>query len=214
MASPPPSQPSSQPTRRGFLKKGLAGGALLALGGAGFLASRGTRMAPPPKEPLQVLDATGYAIVHALCERLVSPRPGTPTVDQVNTAYNVDAILTHAGADVRKEVKQLLGLFENGLAGFLFGGRTHPFTQLSPEEQDEVLREWRDSRLMVRRTGYQALRSLALAAYYSSELSWPAVGYPGPPQGFHQPDAKPWKGGGEPRPEGNGVYHPESEEQR
>jgi hypothetical protein len=209
MASPPD---FPLPTRRGFLTKGLLGGALLALGGAGWLASRDTRRVPPPKEPLRVLDATEYAIVSALAARLIDPRPGTPTVEQVNTAYNVDAILQNADAGARKDFKQLLGLFENGLAGFLFGGRTRPFTQLSPETQDEVLREWRDSRLNVRRTGYQALRSVVMAAYYSSDLAWPAVGYPGPPEGFHQPDAKAWKGGGEPRPDGNGVYHPETPE--
>ena len=68
----------------------------------------------------------------------------------------------------RRSCRQLLGLFENGLAGFLFGGRTRPFTRLDGPEQDRVLVEWRDSRLAVRRTGYAALRTLVLAGYYQS----------------------------------------------
>jgi hypothetical protein len=40
------------------------------------------------------------------------------------------------------------------------------------------------------------------------------VNYPGPPRGFHQPDAPVWKGGGQPRPEGNGVFHEEAETPR
>lgn len=201
------STPASNESRRGFLKKGLLGGALLALGGAGFLASRGPRPAPPPKQPLRVLDEAEYAIVSALAARVVDPRPGTPTVEQVNVGGNVDTILSHASEDVRKELKQLLRLFENGLTNLLFGGRPRPFTRMSADEQDAVLREWRDSRIEVRRTGYQALRLLVMAAYYSSPMTYAAVSYPGPPQGFHQPDAPVWKGGGQPRPEGNGVWH-------
>jgi len=201
--------PPDLTTRRSVLKKGLLGGALLALGGAGLLATRGTRRVPLPKEPLTVLSADEFAVVHAIAERVLAPRPGAPTVDQLNVGYTVDVILSRAGEDVRKELKQLLGLFENGLAGFLFGGRTKPFTQLAPEAQDDVLREWRDSRLELRRTGYQALRTLVGAAYYSSKDSYAAVGYPGPPEGFHQPDAPEWRGGGQPRPEGNGVFHEE-----
>ena len=68
------------------------------------------------------------------------------------------------------------------VAGFLFSGRVTPFTALDPSAQDVVLREWRDSRLAVRRTGYEALRKLVLASYYSAPEVWPSMGYPGPPQ--------------------------------
>jgi len=206
--------PPESTTRRSFLKKGLLGGVLLTLGGAGLLATRSTRRVPLPPEPLRVLDTDEFAIVQALAERVIAPRPGTPTVTQIRVAQRVDAILWRADGGVRQEVKQLLRLFESGLAGFLFEGRTLPFTQLEPEAQDAVLRGWRDSRLSVRRTGYQALRALVAAAYYSSSDTHASVGYPGPPQGFHQPDAPEWRGGGQPRPEGNGVFHQEVDEGR
>lgn len=118
-----------------------------------------------------------------------------------------DQILARADAGARDELKQLIKLFENALGNFLFGGRVNPFTQLPGDEQDRVLLEWRDSRLLIRRTGYQALRTLVLAAYYSQSQSWRAVGYSGPPQGFHQPESAVWTGAG-PRPDGNGVFHP------
>ena len=106
------------------------------------------------------------------------------------------------------ELKQLLGLFENALAGFVFGGRTEPFTALDAAAQDRVLEEWRDSRVALRRTGYNALRTLVLAGYYQSPLTWKPIGYPGPDEDFYQPDAPVWFGGSSPRPEGNGVFHP------
>jgi hypothetical protein len=72
-------------------------------------------------------------------------------------------------------------VLESALAGMIFDGRTKPFTRLSPEAQDAVLAHWRDSRLLVRRTGYQVLRKLTCAAHYAQPTSWASVGYPGPP---------------------------------
>jgi hypothetical protein len=108
-------------------------------------------------------------------------------------------------------VKQLLGVFENALAGFVFGGRREPFTRLPPAEQANVLLEWQNSRLLVRRTGHSALRNLVMGGYYSSSLTWKPSGYPGPPAGYWQPDAPVWKGEGAPRPPGNGVFTEEGE---
>lgn len=156
------------------------GGALLALGGLGALS---LRKGPPrdlPREGLGVLDAREYAVMAALAARIVPDRPGFPTVEELSTAVAADALLQKMDASVRAEMKQLLRLFENALTNALFGGRPRPFTSLSPPTQDEVLREWRDSRLEVRRTGYQALRGLVLAAYYGDARTWAAVGYPGP----------------------------------
>ncbi|MCC6747042.1 MAG: gluconate 2-dehydrogenase subunit 3 family protein [Deltaproteobacteria bacterium] len=192
-------------TRRGFLKKGLLGGALLAAGGVGFLAFRGSRKVALPKEPLQVLDAVQYAVVQAIAARLLPERVGWPTVEELEVALAVDRVLRLQDPTVRKEVKQLLGLFENALANFAFGRRVQPFTRLSAEAQDEVLREWQTSSLTLRRTGFQGLRTLLLGVYHASPRSWTAMRYPGPPKGMHQPLAPVWKGGGAPRPPSNGT---------
>jgi hypothetical protein len=118
----------------------------------------------------------------------------------VDPAFNADRVLSRADPSSRAELKQLLGLFDNALAGFLFGGRVTPFTQLSSEAQADVLRGWQTSRVTLRRTGYEALRTLLLAAYFGSPAVWRALGYGGPPQGFHDPNAPVWRGGGSPRP--------------
>ncbi len=187
------------------MKKGLFGGALLALGGGG-LALRGSALVAAPKEPLTVLTLREYSILQALAKRLIPPLDGFPSVEAVDVAGNADRIIAKLDEGARAELRQLIGLFENALPALLFGGRLSPFTQLSGDEQDAVLREWRDSRLTLRRTGYNALRVLLLSAFYGSPLSWPGMGYAGPPPGFHQPDAPVWKGGGVPRPDGNGVF--------
>ena len=190
--------------RRSLIKRGLFGGALLALGGAGALVLRGTRKVALPPEGLLVLDEVEFAVVDALAGRFVTPVKG-PSVEEVRVAFNVDRVLMRASVDVRKEVKQLLKLFENALAGFLFGARVKPFTQLDGAEQDEVLREWQQSRLEIRRTGYQALRTLVFAAYYGADASWPAASYPGPPMRAIK-DQPVFTGEGGPPRTGLGVF--------
>lgn len=201
MYLPPRGQPVA---RRGFLKKGLIGGALLALGGGGFLFTRRGAQVNIPGG-LQVLNAAEYAVMWAIVQRFVPAREGFPAADSLNAAVAADGIIALLEPVTQEELKQLLMLFENALPNFLFGGRTTPFTQLDPTEQDAVLAEWRDSRLTLRRTGYRALRGIALAAYYGNKATWSAVGYPGPLPGIHDPSAPVWKGGAEPRPVGNGT---------
>lgn len=201
MYLPPRGAPDS---RRGFLKKGMFGGLLLALGGGGFLATRrGAQVMIPAG--LQVLNASEYGVMWAIVQRFAPVREGFPAADALNTTVAADGIIALLEDVTRDEIKQLLMLFENALPNFLFGGRTVPFTQLNPTEQEEVLAEWRDSRLTLRRTGYRALRGISIAAYYGNKATWSAVGYPGPPPGLHDPNAPVWKGGGEPRPIGNGT---------
>lgn len=193
-------------TRRSIIKRGIFGGALLALAGAGGLALRRGAGVALPAGGLKVLGAREYAVLSAVARRLVVPKPGAPTPDALGVAAECDRVLERADETTQVELRQLLVLFENALAGFLLSGRITPFTRLEPEAQDAVLHEWMTSRLVLRRTGYQALRALVTAVYYGDPKTWPSVGYGGPPKGFHDPSAPVWKGGGEPRPPGPGVW--------
>ena len=206
--APPPKMylPPAGQQRRGFLKKGIVGGAVLALGGGGALFLRGSKEVPLPPEGLLALSAREYAVVTALAERMLPVSGDYPALAEVRVAFNADRILTKVDATALAELKQLLNLFENALPNFLFGFRTQPFTVQSAAEQDAVLDEWLHSKLAIRRTGFTALRTLVVGAYFLSPLTWPAVGYPGPPKAFHDPNAPVWKGGGEPRPPSPGIW--------
>lgn len=204
MYLPPPRRWRSRRSRRSFLKRGLFGGLLLSLGGGAWLALKRSALVEIPTG-LQVLDARSYAVVRALVDRFVPPDVAFPPPESIGTAKAVDDILMLVDPTARAEVVQLLRLFENALPNFLLGWRTAPFTQLTPDEQTQVLSEWRDSRFALRRSGFLALRSLVMAAYYGQSATWPAMRYPGPPPGFHDPLAPVWKGAGQPRPLGPGV---------
>lgn len=161
--------------RRGFLKKGLFGSALLVLGGGGLALQPTRRLAPPP-ERLLVVGERGFQVLVAVAARVVTVAGADPAA----IARGVDEALSRAVPEGQKDLADLLGLFENALPGLLLDGRARPFTQLDPAAQDRVLASWRDSRLVLRRSGYQALRKLCLGVYYGDGATWPALHYPGP----------------------------------
>ena len=89
--------------------------------------------------------------------------------------------MAEAHPTVGAELRRLLRLFESGLSGLFTNAQPTPFTRLAPAEMDARLEAWRHSRLALLRSGYQALKRLAQATYYSSPETYPRVGYPGPP---------------------------------
>jgi hypothetical protein len=172
-------------SRRGLLKKGLLGGALLLVGGALPIGLRGSRLGPAPKAPLALLSPEEHAVFAAVAARVVpgdGAPPAWPSAETLDCAGKADALLARVHPAMGKEFKQLLRLFENGLTGLLSTGRPTPFTRLSAAEQDARLEAWRRSRIALFRTGYQAMARLAHATYYSSPEVYPLLGYPGPPE--------------------------------
>ncbi len=168
-------------SRRSFLKKGLFGGLVLLVGGAGAIALRGTRVLREPTGRLLVFSREEHAIFAALARRVVAPSERAPSTDDVDVATRADHSLRTAYPSVQKEFKQLLRLFENGLMGAVTSSGLAPFTASSAGDQDARLEAWATSRVALFRTGYQAMKRLALACYYSAPESWPSIGYPGPP---------------------------------
>jgi hypothetical protein len=170
--------------RRGFLKKGLVGGALLFIGGGAGLALRGTKPGNPARKPLRLLSAGEYAVLAAIAARVVpgdGAAPAWPTAEAADCAGKIDALLARCHPDVGQDFKRLLGLFENGLAGLFIQGSPTPFTRLDPAGQDARLEAWRRSRVTLLRSGYQALVRLVHATYFSTPEVYPVIGYPGPP---------------------------------
>ena len=164
--------------RRTFLKRGIWGGVLLAVGGSVGLALWPTRDAMrQPRRALRALDARQFAILTAVAGRMVQ----APGADAVELAHRVDERLALAPVAARADPGKLLLLLENALAGLVLDGRPQPFTRRSPAAQDATLAQWSASRLAVRRTGYAALRKLTEAAWYGAPEAWPDTGYPGPP---------------------------------
>ena len=180
--------------RRRFLKRGLFGGALLVLGGALPFAFRTTRRGSAPRAPLRLLSEDEYAVLAAVAARIV-PGDGAdarwPQAEALDCAGKIDALMATVHPDVGKDFRRLLHLCESGFVGTFAAGSPRPFTRASAAEQDARLEAWRRSRLAILRSGYQALKRLADAVYYSSPEIYPLIGYPGPPSVPQPPEVTP-----------------------
>lgn len=149
---------------------------MLAVGGAGGLALWPGRAGQRPKRPLHVLSQASFPVLVAVAARVCR---GT-SADPVEIAHSVDTVLQHAMPEAQSDMNKTLALLENALGGLLLRGQSKPFTRLDADAQDAALLAWRDSRLVLIRGAYHALRKLCLSAHYATPESWPAVDYGGP----------------------------------
>jgi len=173
------------PSRRTFLKRGLIGGGVLVLAGTLPFAFRTTALGRKPRRDLRLLSLEEYAVLSAACARLVpgdGAGPTWPTAEAVDCAGKIDALLATVHPDAGSDFRRLLRVFESGFFGTLIAASPRPFTRATPADQDARLEAWRRSRFMMLRSGYQAMKRLAHATYYSSPEVYARIGYPGPPE--------------------------------
>ena len=179
----PPASSDSLLSRRGLLKTGVVGATLLAVGGPLFLLSRSGRSPRGARHALLALTPYEHEIFSTAAARLV-PGDGAldwPSAEALEVAGKVDALIARLHPRAIKELRQLLHVFESALTGLVSIGAPRTFTRSSPEEQDRRLDAWRRSRVALFRSGYQAMKRLSHAIYYSSPETYARVGYPGPP---------------------------------
>ncbi|MEA2331418.1 MAG: hypothetical protein QOH58_1556 [Thermoleophilaceae bacterium] len=126
--------------------------------------------------------------LEAICDTFVPGGDGLPSATEAGVP---DALLglvaRNPRAAERKQVGQLLGLWDTRLLGAVGGGGLNHFTSLPQHKREQVLLSWADSRVAQRRAAFQALRKGALLAYYGKDgenggrnPAWDAIGYPGP----------------------------------
>ena len=179
-------------TRRSLIQRGLIGGALLFVSGGAFWFRRSLVESGQPD--LSGLKAGQRDVLRAMARRILVVAAGAPSVDEVDVVGRCEAELKLLDSQSQKELLQVVGLFESAWVNFVLGGRFQSFAAMSDLQQDQVLNEWSTSRIKLRRSGFQALRSLIASAYYGDERTWASVGYAGPPVAFHNPQAPVWKG--------------------
>ena len=170
-------------SRRGLFRRGLFGGVLLTIGGGTQLALRRGREDISAPAGLRSLSATTYPVMYSIAEAVL-PDPAAAAA----VTLAVDDSLSYASPRARRDLNQALGLLENGLAGFFTRGSGAPFSLLEVPERRAALLRWQSWGGLLQGAA-QALRRLALAAYYSSDEAARAIGYPGPI--FEKPPAPP-----------------------
>jgi hypothetical protein len=178
------SKDAGSTSRRGLFKKGLVGGAILLVGGSVPILLRSGLILRRSKGPLRVLTAEEYAIFAAVAARICpggAGEPAWPSPDAIDCAGKVDTLLSQLHPRPAGEFRRLLRVFDNAMTGLFCLGSPTTFTRSSITDQDRRLDAWRHSRIALFRSGYQAMKRLSHATYYSSPQVYSRVGYPGPP---------------------------------
>lgn len=163
--------------RRSFIKVGLIGGAVLAAaGGAALLLKPAARDAATSEDARVVLRAVIPAIL-----------AGALPVEAAARAQAVDAALARSlGAiaglppPTRYELGELLSLLASTPGRWLAGVDDWPTA--SVDQVARFLQRWRTHSFDLFQAGYHALHDLVLGPWYADDSTWPAIGYPGPPQ--------------------------------
>lgn len=176
-------------SRRKLLKKGFLGGAILLVGGSVPVLLRPSRLNYAPRMALRSLTAAEYAVFATaaarICPRDAAGIPATgghwPTAEALDCAGKVDNVMAGLHPRAAADFRKLLRVFESGMTGLFAIGNPTTFTASSEADQDRRLNAWRRSRVALFRSGYQAIKRLAFATYYSSPETFALVGYPGPP---------------------------------
>ena len=166
--------------RRELVRRGVVGTILIAAAGAAGAFWWPTRRRRA-RAGLRVFDEIEASILSAVAATVLAIEPGAPSTDEVDVVGRVDALLALSPVAVQRELARVLRLFENGTTGLLTATGWTSFTAASPARREARLHAWQTSRIALFRTGFQAMKRLCGACYYSSPASWAAIGYPGPP---------------------------------
>lgn len=160
--------------RRTLLRRGLAGAAVLGLGGLTVTQCTGYDL--PAGVSLAFLSAKELAVLEAACARILDGLDA-PDVAR-HAALWADGYLSRQAPWVQGDVRLLLHAFEHAPPALLF--TLSRFTRLAPADQDRYLRAWQTSSIPALKQGFQALKGLACMGGYRRSAALLAIGYDGP----------------------------------
>jgi hypothetical protein len=167
------------PSRRRFLKFGVAGGLLLAAAGA--VRAQPAYRPAGGSDTLQVLREADREVLAAITPAILAGT-GATGPGLVAAIGSVDRAVAGLPPHLQEEVGQLLALLASWPGRRWVAGVGVPWRDASVPEVSAFLERWRFSRWALLQRGYHALHDLVFAAWYARPDSWPAIGYPGPPE--------------------------------
>lgn len=160
---------------------------MLAVAGAGYgLVTRDPADPSGDTYHFKVLDGTQRTILAAVAPvMLAGSLPGDAGARKValrEVVRGVDTAVAALPPLVQDEIRQLFSLLGFPVSRWLVAGVFSSWTSATTADVDGFLTRWRFSSFPLLRSGYQALHQLVFGAWYANPISWPRIGYPGPPQ--------------------------------
>ncbi len=173
------------PTRRQFIKVGLAGAAL-------FAAARYLDQPSAARTgDYRVLDEDAAKIMRALIPVVLAGSLSADETERARTVVDVlaafDRAVSGLAPAVQEELGQLFSFLHFAPSRLAFAGLWAPVDETPREELKAFLTRWRHSRFDLQRQSYEALTQLVQASWYDNPASWKAIGYPGPPAVTEKP---------------------------
>lgn len=163
--------------RRTFLAVGVAGSALLAVAGWWRLSRPQLSAILSPDT-----DAIVRAIVPAMLAGALPVETKARSLAIDETVANIARAIAGLPNASRAELDQLFSLLALTPARRAFAGVAAPWNEADVAEVGAFLDRWRDSGWALKRSAYDALHQLILAAWYGNPRAWTTIGYPGPPK--------------------------------
>jgi hypothetical protein len=160
--------------RRTLIRRGLAGAAVLGLGGLTVTQCTGYDL-PADARP-SFLSVKEYLVLAAACGRILDGLD-VPDIAR-DAALWADGYLARQTPWVQGDVRLLLHAFEHAPPVFI--GALSRFTRLEPQSQDRYLRAWQTSSIPAMKQGFQALKGLACMGGYRRSAALLKIGYDGP----------------------------------
>lgn len=158
--------------RRRLFTLGLAGTALLAVGG-GVAAWSG----PAWKDGR--LTPAGRALHGALMQAFQGDQP-VPAATLAASLTRLEATVAGLPARSRAELAQLGALLLHPLGRRALMGLASDWSEARPAEVLAALDSMRLSTTELREQAYHGLRQLTMGVWYADPASWQVLGYPGP----------------------------------
>src|SRR3954447_16443559 len=130
------------------------------------------------------------AALTSICDTFAPGGDGLPSASEHGVVDAIEeAIASNPRPAERRQVGQLMGLWDTRAITAIGGGGFARFSGLSQSSREDVLRSWRDSRAVQRRAVFQALRRAALLMYLMkpgpdgrTSPVWEAAGFGGIPE--------------------------------
>ncbi|CEG53681.1 MAG: twin-arginine translocation pathway signal protein [Thermoleophilia bacterium] len=168
--------------RRGLLKVGLLGGALLA--GGGVLSRSLSASADGAASGFFVLRESDLPMLRRLTPLLLEGSTAPSDMPQVvqTTLVSLDLGLHHLSPALLSQVRQLFDVLSLPLTRGPLTGIWSGWEVASDDQIRAFLQRWQNSSLALLRQGHASLLQMILMAWYASPAAWAHCGYPGPPK--------------------------------
>jgi hypothetical protein len=167
--------------RRKFLKSSLIAGGVVSTGIIFYAQIPVDEISENLKNSkLKFLSESDVIVLLAIIPVLLQ---GTElTAKKINTVIlNIDNSTAFLSKNSRTELRELFDLLSSKLARAVIVGIWSSWEHATTKEINHFLISWQNSFSDLLQIGYQGLKQLVMANYYSEEENWQQIGYPGPP---------------------------------